>query len=639
MTEKTSSARVRRPRHQEPKERLAQVDQVDQVDQHRRWAIDPTEWALKVSGRISPPEELPDALCTEMGRRLLLAELEFSNWTLRRTERLDFVRDTSLTRRLTVDLNIRDDFPVFVDLDDREHWLVPLSLMRRQTLVNLEIRDLSGKRLAIPGMALTQQLDESILLAAAATVPGAPADLKALQEFVKKYVAGTHSDLLRCEKEIENPECSDLKVFFEDELFKAILCKFRHSRTQYVFLPKVQGRHRVVMMSFDEPADWKYHWSGMKQVDEGPWEYRPADPVPWYEPSHLAAGFGIIPTKIRFQVPAAENAASYQLEIMPPRGLGIVKANLLAGRPNDCLSRPVVVVANPQAVALHTFGVPKGSLCRAQVDLRIPTRGWLSKTLLSCAVVFGVLLSVLFHLSVFQGRNPILVGDAVRDAVVLLVATSAGVATMLAERDFRGFTAHLVSKLRILGATTVGLPIFVASLLIYGAANPSHSHQQLNEVLMMIATLVAFVLLAVTAVAWAGSWRDEKRAAQESGDQAQESGDQTLETEVPLKVTGDYHQAMEHYGHDRPAVGIRSAEAWHERFAWTNGLQKKAVSALRESAPSARAPDWCAVFKTACKNGVPGHQPKSACPAMNGSAGAKAPKRRSAGATASPARP
>jgi hypothetical protein len=562
------------------------------------WHIDPTEWALRVSGRTrslnkfeaESTEALPEALCVEVGRRLLLAELEFSDWTLRRVEKLDFVRDRSLSRCLTIDLNVREDAPVFQDLEGERYWLVPLSLMRRRTLVNFELRDMSGALLTMPGRVLTRQLDESILLAAASTVTDDPGDLEEVHKFVKKYVAGSRDHLDECKEEIEHPECSKLKVFFENDLFKATLSRFRHGWTQYLFLRKDKGRHRVVKVSFDEPADWKYHRSGLEEIDRGTWKYQRTPPDGFFDRRHLLAAFGLTPTRIRFQVPAAENAASYQLEITPPRGMAIVKANLLAGRPNDPMAPHVMVDGNPQEVALHACGVPNGSLCRAQVDLRIPTRGWLSKTLLSCAVVFGVLTSIWCNLSVFKVGAPN-VGDAVRDAVVLLIATSAGVAAMLAERDFRGFTAHLVSKLRALGATTVGLPIVVACWLIYGTADPSQ-HQRM-EFWIKTMTVVAFLLLAVTTAAWSGSRRAERRVGEESGDQ-------TVDPDEAPKRQKTFEDALEYSGHERQAVVIRSAEAWHERYEWTNGLQDKAVTAL--SRPAALAHDrWCTIFGTSCK--------------------------------------
>jgi len=104
---------------------------------HLTWRLDPTDLALKASAWRA--DVLPDAFCAEVGRRLLLAELEFSEWVLRRVEKVEFERDRAASRLISVEFSIRDDAPVFVDKDGQEYWLVPLSMMRRTTLVNLDM--------------------------------------------------------------------------------------------------------------------------------------------------------------------------------------------------------------------------------------------------------------------------------------------------------------------------------------------------------------------------------------------------------------------------------------------------------------------------------------------------------------------
>lgn len=76
--------------------------------------------------------------------------------------------DRTVGRELTVDLRVRDDAPVFVDEDGSRYWLVPLTL-RRRTLVAFHIRTEGGEPVRMPGPRLAQQLDEAILMAAAAS--------------------------------------------------------------------------------------------------------------------------------------------------------------------------------------------------------------------------------------------------------------------------------------------------------------------------------------------------------------------------------------------------------------------------------------------------------------------------------------
>ena len=102
---------------------------------------------------------------------MLLAQLEYSEWVLRRVEKVEFERDRSVSRRIAIELKVRTDAPVFVDADGEEFWLVPLSSMRRRTLVNLALRSENDEAITLPGIRLTQQLDQAMLLAAAAAQP------------------------------------------------------------------------------------------------------------------------------------------------------------------------------------------------------------------------------------------------------------------------------------------------------------------------------------------------------------------------------------------------------------------------------------------------------------------------------------
>jgi hypothetical protein len=78
---------------------------------------------------------------------------------------------------------------------------------------------------------------------------------------------------------------------------------------------------------------------------------------------------------------------------------------------------------------------------------------------------------------------------------------------------------------------------------------------------------------------------------------------------------------MKYCRHKRPAVVIPSAEAWHESFEWTNGLQDRAFKVLRSPISFEKAPDWCCtIFDTSCKKDSLCYPPQKVIPALNGSA-------------------
>jgi len=561
------------------------------------WHLDPTDLALEASAWR---QKLPDAFCAEVGRRMLLAELEFSEWVLRRVEKVRFDSDRSVSRRSSIELNVRDDAPVFVDRGGSRYWLVPLSMMRRRTLVNLDLRDERNESIMMPGLRLAQQLDESILLAAAATSsPSLTAAGSELRGFVRSVIAGEKQQLIDCmytfERRDGRPRPAYLSELADNPVFTNALYRLSRNFTLYVFLPLRAGRHRLLRMSFDEPTDWAYQVPSLERQPDG-YRYEPGvKPVPWYERSHLAAAFGLSPTRIRFQVPAAENAASYHFEVTAPDGVQIVEASLLAGRPNDSKRHVSAdhVGGHSPTVGLHAVEIPNGSLCRAQVDLGIPTRGWLTTMLTACWLIFAVLLSVAYHwLPAALDWS----SDQVTNVVVLLISTSAGVATLVAQRDVGGVGARLVIRMRAIGAAATALPVIAAGLLTYG--NLGASDAQLTADRRPIFALTGCSLLAalLISMAWLRSRLDERRK------EVQRSPwDMTDDACRP--VIRDYLDALREYQFDSAAVGIRSAEGWHERYAWDDETQKAAVAALQptdERTDGDAAMPTCLDLDTAC---------------------------------------
>jgi hypothetical protein len=550
------------------------------------WPLDPTALALDASAWRQEKEELWDQkegpwdppFCAELGRRILLAELEFSEWVLRRVEKVEFERDRSVSRRVSIEFRIRDDAPVFVDDDGKRLWLVPLSMMRRRTLVNLDIRDEQSEPVTIPGIRLSQQLDQSILLAAAATSTSLSSDERRseLHEFIGAVITGKPNKVVATMKTFESSDRTApevLRSLAGDRLFTTVLQRLRRNFTLYAFLPVSRGRHRLLEMSFDEPTEWSY------QLPQLGWDesvgcivYQPGPQVTRYEKSHLAAAFGLTPTRVRFQVPSAENAASYHFEVSAPHGTRIVRASLLAGRPNDPhrhVSADSIVGHSP-TMGLHAVEIPNGSLCRAQVDLRVPTRGWLTTMVTSCWLIFFVLLSLLLY-SLLQSAP--LAAEQVTNIVFLLVTTSAGVVALIAQRDFGGVAARLVTYMRALGAVATALPIVTAGFLTY-ASRAGDPLPGSVKVAVGALSFTSLVIVVFTTTVWIRTRRDERRSLEELSPWDQtDDGDRRDFT--------NFSEALKSYRFDTAAVGVRSAEGWHERYVWTDEHQQAAVAALR----------------------------------------------------------
>lgn len=562
-----------------------------------QWKADPIELALAASARARLRDRdgpvLPMAFCVEVGRRLLLAQLDFSGWVLRRVETVSFEQGRTVARNMTIEFTVRPDAPSFLveraDGAAEELWLVPLTIMKRRTLVDFHLRNEDGTPLTLPGLRFTQQLDESMLLAAAATLER-PDDT--VHRFVRDVVAG---DRLRVTKAVRSYEAGELgpqlAALRDHDPFTMTLDRLRFNFTLYVLLSRERGRHRLLHMSFVEPITWRYQRAELERTPDGFVTYTPMIPVHW-NLGHLASELGLTPTRVRLQTPAAEHAASYHLEVVAPPGVRIVNATLLAGRPHirDRTKTLDSQHGDHLTVGLHAVEVPPNSLCRAQLDLRVERAGWLTTLLVTTFAVASVIFSVAWH--AVRQEAPVPAQDT--NVIVLLITTAAAAAAFLSQRDFTGVAARLVLGMRAIGALSMALPVVTAGLLAYG-----ESRLPVNELEQrlpapaddwtikgsLLLTGVAIVLLLVVVATWWRTKSDEKGEVSSSWDQSLQAvadpGAEHRQQAVEQRQQElTFEAALVEYGFDLPAVGVRSSEGWHRLYRWSPQQYRHAVRAL-----------------------------------------------------------
>lgn len=549
--------------------------------------LDMTDDPIALSLRAHAARRSADVvhpICPDVGRRLLLAEATFSDWVLRRVETVRFEDDRNVVREVTIELRVPDDAPVFGDTEKGRYWLVPLAIMWRRTLVDFAMADEDGRAMTMPGLRLTQQLDQSILLAAAAaagcTTPEPQADA-GVRDFVHAIVTGERGPVEEKWKAFVDGAggSGPLGELREIPAFRQVAERLRGGFSLFTFLRCSQGRHRVLRLSFVEPVSWVYQQPTFERADpDGQrWTYEAGTRrrrVDWYP-----AALGLSATRVRLQVPAAEHAASYHLEVKAPPGVRIGEATLLAGRPGD----PAEAFSqdhlrgSAQTVGLHVVNVPSGSSCRAQLHMRIQTAGWLSTATLST-------LGVLVGLWVARRHTDATV-DQIDNVVVLLLTGAAAAATFIAHRDHSSVAARLVTLVRFSATASTALLVAAAVLVSFLDASNRTTVRALLTGLMV----AAGVLFSHLAVVWLMSLRMERR----QGDLSPwdmvpvarpEERDPWWERELatwralartvrldrrmprPPSRRDDVMELVITYGMDRPAIGIRSAEAWHRTF-------------------------------------------------------------------------
>jgi hypothetical protein len=302
-------------------------------------------------------------------------------------------------------------------------------------------------------------------------------------------------------------------------------------------------------------------------------------------------------------VPSAETSASYHFEVTAPDGVRIEKATLVAGRPNDPEQKhpeqkPHVsidlVEGHAQTVGLHAVEVPNGSCCRVQLDLGIPTRGWLTTMLAASWVILAVLCVVGLPWTLRTGAWS---DGEKRDLVLMLVTTSAGIAALISQREFNGLAARLVAPMRVLGAVAVTLPIVNAGILVLGSPPTDRSPGWgWDEYAVVAVLLAALLVVGLVSAAWVRSARARQRA------EVRSPWDMTVDDPAP-EIPKTFWAAVDRFDFTSPAIRIWSAEAWHEEYCWRDAKQLAALKALKPSADPeslAAAAPFCVDSQAAC---------------------------------------
>jgi hypothetical protein len=558
-------------------------------------------------------------LCDDCGNRLAQAVVGWSDWVVRRVEKVRFRDDRTVNRQISVDFVVRNDAPVFDAGSGRKFWLVPVSIMRRKTLVNFDLRDEKGSSLPLPGLRLTQRLDESILRAVALSElrslwvkerslwaekhgqepPPEPAptldedtaafihdaiagDLRTVQTRVRTYSSGGDSEQIR-------------KLRGKPGLFDALFHRLSYHFVLYSFVEIGEGRrHRIIHMSIDEPLALYYRRPGLMPPKKpttpptaGPVAVTPYElgkPVRWFNHHRLGAALGFKPTRIRFPVPAAENAASFHFEVAAPPGVDIVEASMLAGQPEPAkgateaerrVSFDRIKLRLP-TVGLHVAGVPNGSSSRAQVHLQVAVRGWYATMVVSCWVTFGLLLAILLNLGTSRVNTS--------DLVALLASLVAAIATLITQREFEGIAGRLLGLSRILASTEALLLLGATALFLFLAPGKGQSWPGWVPPIIESACIAAGIISLVISGSWVAAFLRQRR---EDATSPWEMGPEVVK---PAEPPAEFWEGARTYKYTRPAIRVDSAEAWHHQFRWTEAISQ-GVQRLgqRDSSPSAPA--------------------------------------------------
>ena len=523
-------------------------------------------WPVPGELTLARIEEDPAArCCQECGRRLQLLLLRWSSWVSHRTEHVSFRDDRSVVRTVNVEFHVPDLAPLFRGDDGRVYSLLPLSVMRRKTLVNFQLRDDAGRAVFLPSLRQNQAITESMLLACADAaldqIEGAAAvgdaGRRDIAGFVHEVVSGDQRRLSAAYRALNHgaaaPAVHDLVA--RSSMFKAMLDRLADNFVLWVMIPAGAPRRRELTFCCDEPLDLHYRRPGFRND-----QYTLGHRLSAWRTSVWCSALGLTATRVRFPVPAAENAASFHFEIDAPTGVEITEASLLAGRPREAAPSFDHVQGGFPTVGLHVIEVPNGSLSRAQIGLQVVTRGWVTASTLSCWAVFGLLLAVALHQADLKRA-----GDV---PVLILVALAGAAAGIVAQSDGRGLAAHLLKWTRALATAAAVLPLVATTYIAFESADAS----RVPLALWSAAVAAAVIALLLTAVCLV-SWRRQRRSVCSPWEQNRSRDD------FP-DAPADFDAAARSYRYDRPAVRVDSAEGWHTEFHWDDRSERALITAL-----------------------------------------------------------
>jgi hypothetical protein len=531
----------------------------------------PAPWPVPAVLDLQEVQRDPGArCCRECGRRLLLLLLKSHTWVSRRVEHVSFRDDRSVVRSVTAEFYVPDEAPIFRGDDGQYYSFVPLSVMRRKTLVNFEVRDQEGRPVAMPTLRQNQAITESLLLACADAVAGGNSDhsvarRREIEDFVHRVISGDQQELVDTYDSLESSrEPAAVLELYDNKAFRAILDRMADNFVLWAMIPANGPRRRVLTFSCDEPLYLHYQSSGHKKGNNGTAEdvdtYGMVKKLGVWRFTVWAAALGLRPTVIQFPVPAAENAASFHFEIDAPKGLQIVEASLLAGRPGREKPSFDHMKGNLPTVGLHVIEVPNGSRSRAQVGLQVANRGWLVTSLASCAAVFGLLIAFAVHSNVLERAGEL--------PVLILIALAAAAAGFVAQSDVHPLAAYLLQWTRSLAFIAAILPLVAIIFIVFGGTAPT----QVAPALWSAAAVSGAITLLLAVVCFS-SWLRQGKSVRSPWEQDHRN----REFELPPK---EFDAAEEKYHYTKPAMQVDSAEGWHRGSRLTEKFEQELINAL-----------------------------------------------------------
>ncbi|HZA77659.1 MAG TPA: hypothetical protein VE623_14850 [Acidimicrobiales bacterium] len=397
--------------------------------------------------------------------RLLLAQ---PDWVHRRVDALEYRDSTTFRRRQSVHFTVPETAPELA-IGQTTARLIPLTTLRKETLVNFDCRDESGT--ALPVLTRGQQ---GLLMVRAMTgwaegMLGAPLDRDVAADIEALLSAGSGGDddaRDHIRNRLRTATDGQRAVLRADGLFPLMLDQFTDQFVLATLVHDPPGTQRIVKFSYEELGD----------LAPEPWPRAPLAALCWI-PRHAAS--------------AAESlfsAESYHFEGDMPAGIDVPVASLWVGATEDDMACVDLDTGGHLRIALRAAGFERG-VAEVRWSLRPARRGWLRTAWIATSLSALTLAVGAWRIDTITAGTPDAATRTQLAAAVILtlIGTLGGLVARIEEHPL---VSRLLEWPRRLAGVAALLPFLAAGTLVVGPAGTSRR--------------VLWALLAAMGVAIAG---------------------------------------------------------------------------------------------------------------------------------------
>jgi hypothetical protein len=446
------------------------------------------------ASELWPRQSLEAALEGEVAglqtMRLLLAQ---PDWVHRRVDALDYRDSTTFRRRQSVHFTVPEAAPELA-IGQTTARLIPLTTLRKETLVNFDCRDESGS--ALPVLTRGQQ---GLLMVRAMTgwaegILGAPLD-PVVGADIRALLTATRGeqDLGPLREHVWDADGGrgQRNVLRDDGLFPLMLDQLTDQFVLATLVHDLPGAQRIVKFSYEE----------LGELAPEPWPRAPLAALCWIPRQAASAAESLFSTE------------SYHFEADMPVGVDVPVASLWVGPTEHDMACVDLDAGGHLRIALRATGFDRG-VAEVRWSLRPARRGWLRTAWIATTLSAVTLAVGAWRLDAITsggvanasggsvgagavGGDGLSAGTRTELAAAVILALIGTLGGLVARIEEHPLVSRLLEWLRRLAGLAALLPFIAAGTLVVGPAGDA------RQVVWSLLAAVGVAIAGVFTVAFA----------------------------------------------------------------------------------------------------------------------------------------